>query len=78
MGMVRRRKHSDRSGRITNAAVAAFKAGDERTLHRELRLPPWQVSPLTAVGSCPWPAGSGGERTWADSVALREVLNGHG
>lgn len=60
--------------RVTDAAVAAYKAGDDLTLCRELRLPPWQISPLQVDGDCPWPAGTGGAMTWPDSVALRDEL----
>lgn len=61
-------------GRITPAAVAAYREGDMRTLHKALNLPPWQASPVAAVGPCPWPAGTAGAATWPDSTALREAL----
>lgn len=73
MPTIRRRKHPQTRS-ITAAALAAFKAGDHLTLHRELRLPPWQASPLDAEGACPWRARSAGWQTWPDSVALREGL----
>ncbi len=76
MSTTRRMRRTERFGRITDAAVAAFKAGDVMELHRELRLPPWQVSPLRAQGECPWPENSAAALTWADSVALLEVLSG--
>lgn len=60
--------------RVTAAATAAFKAGDDVTLRSQLRLRPWQVSPLHAVGACPWPANCAGATTWPDSVALRAEL----
>lgn len=78
MAGVRRRRRLEKAGRITQEAIAAFKAGDVIALQRALRLPPWQVSPLTVAGKCPWPPGSGGAITWVDSVGLREALNGHG
>lgn len=74
MATTKRKRRTERSGRITPEAIAAFRAGDARALHRALRLPVFQVSPLYAVGKCPWPAGSGGGMTWADSVALRAEL----
>lgn len=77
MATTRRIKRTERFGRITDAAVTAFKAGNVMELHRELRLPPWQVSPLRAQGKCPWPENSAAALTWADSVALRAVLSGH-
>lgn len=79
MATVRRKKRGAHTGRVTPAAVAAYRAGDWLALHTELRLPPWQVSPLDAVGPCPWPASMAGARTWADSVALRaELERSHG
>lgn len=74
MATLRRRKHTQQSGRVTAEAVDAFDAGDRERLHRELRLPPWQASPLEAEGDCPWSPGSAGGFTWADSVALRAAL----
>lgn len=74
MGTIRRRKHTERTGRVTPAAVAAFRAGDKAALHAELRLRPWQASPIAAVGACPWPASCAGAVAWPQSVALREVL----
>jgi hypothetical protein len=60
--------------RITPEAVAAYRAGDKGELHRLLRLPPWQASPLDAEGECPFPRTSSGHLTWQDSVDLREAL----
>ena len=79
MATIRRRKHGERANRITAAALSAWRAGDSLALHRELRLPPWQASPLIAAGKCPWPSGAGAS-TWADSCALRaelEAAHGH-
>ncbi len=73
MGTIRRRTRTERV-RVTSEAVAAFNNGDAAALHRALRLPPWQASPLIAEGECPWPPGSGGHTTWADSQALRAEL----
>lgn len=74
MTTLHRRKRTEQAGRITQAAVEAFRAGDELALHRALRLPPWQISPLQVDRDCPWPAGTGGAMTWPDSVALRAEL----
>lgn len=74
MGTIRRRKHQQRASRATHEAVEAFRAADRTTLHRFLRLPPWQASPLDAEGDCPWPANCAGALTWTDSVALREEI----
>ena len=60
--------------RITPAAVEAYRAGNRLELHRALNLPPWQPSPLDAVGACPWPPSTAGGRTWAKALELREEL----
>ncbi|RLA18789.1 MAG: hypothetical protein DRQ56_06755 [Gammaproteobacteria bacterium] len=60
--------------RITAEVVAAYRAGDETELHRLLRLPPWQISPLEAEGECPYSRNAAGNGTWQDSVDLREAL----
>ena len=78
MATVRRRRHAERTGRVTAAAHAAWKARDREALHSALRLPPWQPSPLELDGECPWPAGTAAARTWQDSIDLREALRGHG
>ena len=70
----RQRKPRKLRVRVTPAAVAAYKAGDWLTLHRELHLKPWQASPLEAFGECPWLRGSAGARTWQDSISLRNEL----
>lgn len=73
--MARKRQNRNIArSRITPAAVEAYRAGNRLELHRALNLPPWQASPLDAVGACPWPPSSAGGRTWADSVRLREGL----
>ena len=74
MTTIKRKRHTQQVGRITDEAIEAFRSGDELALHRALRLPPWQISPLAAVGECPWPATCGGATSWPDSVALREEL----
>lgn len=61
-------------GRITPAAIEAYRDGDMTRLHNALNLPPWQASPLAAVGPCPWPENSAGAMAWPDSVQLREAL----
>ncbi len=77
MGTRRRRSHNQRQ-RVTDETVALYAAGDKTALHQALRLPPWQVSPLEAVGECPYPPRSGGGNTWAESVALRAELEAQG
>lgn len=59
---------------ITAAALEAFKAGNRKTLHHELRLQPWASSPLDAQGACPWPASCAGAVAWPKAVELRELL----
>ena len=44
------RTPKSRPHRITEAAVEAFRAGDELALHRALGLRPWMPSPLEVVG----------------------------
>lgn len=60
--------------RINAEAHEAWGHADRIALHRALRLPPWQASPLDAVDQCPWPQTTAGAATWADSVSLREGL----
>lgn len=74
MSTPRRRTRAPAAHSITPAAVAAYRSGDQHTLHAELHLPPWQVSPLDAVGDCPWPQNSAGAITWPASAALRAEL----
>lgn len=74
MGTLHRRKRSEQTGRITADAIEAYRAGDVMALQRALRLPPWHVSPLRAVGTCPSPAGDASSETWPAAVALREQL----
>lgn len=71
----RKRKGRGLASRITPEAIAAWSAGDSVALKRALRLPPWQLSPLDAVGDCPWHGLTAGATTWPDSVALREELS---
>lgn len=72
--MARRRTRNLARGRITPAALAAYREGDMRALHKALNLPPWQASPVAAIGLCPWPSGTAGATSWPDSLALREAL----
>lgn len=74
MPTIRHRIPRTQRVRLGLEAVAAYRAGDEMELHRVLRLRPWQVSPLHAVGDCPYSSNSAGGKTWADSVLLREAL----
>ena len=74
MSTPRRRTRAPAAHGITAAALAAFKAGNRKALHHELRLRPWAVSPLDAAGECPWPPTTAGATSWPSSVALREAL----
>jgi len=71
---MKRKPRTPNRTRITPAAVEAYRAGNRLELHRALNLPPWQASPLDAVGACPWPERSAGALSWASSVRLREEL----
>jgi hypothetical protein len=43
---VKRRKSKMKAHQLTPEVFAAFDAGDEYTLRRALKLPPWHASPL--------------------------------
>ncbi|MFT4196764.1 MAG: hypothetical protein QM601_02435 [Pseudoxanthomonas sp.] len=73
MGTIRRKRHSEKSGRITQEAIDAYAAGDWMGVMRALRLPPWQANPLDAVGP-PRTGDTAYALLWGDSVALREAL----
>ncbi|TPM11522.1 hypothetical protein FJ960_01910 [Mesorhizobium sp. B2-3-11] len=61
--------------RITPAAIAAFKAGDEMALHELLGLRPWEISPIGCdEGDSPYPPGSAGHSTWPQAQELRQEL----
>lgn len=70
----KRRPDKARDHRVTPAAVEAFRIGDVAGLRKALALRPWQISPLEAQGTCPWPKGTAAAETWAQSVALRAAL----
>lgn len=72
--MRKRRPRNIARSRITPAALAAYRAGDSQELHKALNLAPWEVSPLEVSGACPWPPGSAGATTWAESKQLLEDL----
>jgi len=74
MSTIKRRTRAPAAHGITAAAVTAYRAADRAALHAELRLQPWAVSPLDAVGVCPWPPTAAGAAAWPQSVALREAL----
>lgn len=74
MASKRKRTTRNLAQRVTARAIAAFAAGDAMTLQRELRLPPWQLSPLDVAGRCLYPPHTSGAITWPDSVALRREL----
>ncbi len=63
------------AAKITPAAVEAFKAGDRSGLHDQLRLKPWQVSPLDVHdGLCPLHPSYVASGTWPQIQALRATL----
>lgn len=71
---LKRRAAKNRS-LITPAAVEAFKVEDWMALHRALGLKPWHVSPLDAVGPCPYrDDGSAGAEFWPLARLLRAQL----
>lgn len=74
MATKRSRKSRTLRARVTPAAVAAYRAKDYAALHAELRLAPWEVSPLDAWGDCPWTGRSAGGDTWGQAVQLRAEL----
>lgn len=74
MATLRKRVTRNQRTRITPECVVAFQAGDEVELHRLLRLPPWQVSPIQATGECCYGKTTAGYATWQDSLALRQAL----
>jgi hypothetical protein len=73
----KRRTPKLRDHRVTEAAVAAFLAGDRLALHRALGLKPWQPSPIDATEAEPpaWAGPMDGWRAgWQLARALREKL----
>jgi hypothetical protein len=61
--------------RITSQALAAYRAGDWLSLHRELNLRPWQPSPLDVGTDAPPGAETNAwAHSWALAVELREEL----
>lgn len=66
-------KRAQRS-RVTPAAVQAFIAEDDDALRELLGLKPWEISPLKAVGQCPFASSSMGARSWPRAQMLREQL----
>ena len=72
---VKIRSHKVRPHRITQEAISAFRAGDQRALHTALDLPPWCPSPLdVSENGCPWPAGSAGATAWPLALKLRSEV----
>ena len=62
------------AAKITPAAVEAYQSGDRCELHDELRLKPWQASPLDVEGPCSYPEGSMIAISWSEIQALRAAL----
>ncbi len=62
---------------INEAALGAFKTGDQEALHRALSLSPWTPSPLKVEGPNPpaWVAPSGPwAKDWRIAWELRQQL----
>jgi hypothetical protein len=69
---VKRRVAKLKAHRITEAAIAAFKAGAWLDLQRALGLKPWEMSPLDA-GPTP-PSWRKTTDDWQQAVELRQAL----
>ena len=73
---VKRRKSKMRAHQFTPEVFAAFDAGDEYTLRRSLKLPPWHASPLDEDLAGPAPYGP--ETCWAisrpDALEIRREI----
>ena len=68
---VKRRVAKVLEHRITDDAVAAYRAGDDLALFRALGLKPWDCSPLHADGQRPdWVTPD----RWAKAAELRTQL----
>jgi hypothetical protein len=65
-----------RAHQLTPEVFAAFEAGDENTLRRALKLPPWHASPLDPDLAGPAPYGQ--TTCWAMSrpaaLAIRQEI----
>ena len=62
--LVKGRRH-----RITDAAIEAYRRGDQVDLHRALGLRLWEISPLDANTPEP-PVGCGPNDAWRESWPL--------
>ena len=70
-------KISRRTAKISPVAVEAFRAGDDDTLCKALRLAPWEgPSPLDIQDGepCPYPEGTAGASWWPRCLELRRAL----
>ena len=72
----KKRKSKMRAYQFTPEVFAAFEAGDEYTLRRSLKLPPWHASPLDTDLAGPAPYGP--ETCWAisrpDALEIRQEI----
>lgn len=69
----RQRVTRNARARITPAAIEAFRSGDDQALTIELRLRPWEASPLDAVGDA-LNDGTAYAESWPQAVELRDGL----
>jgi hypothetical protein len=60
--------------RYSREVLEAFLNEDEEELDRLLGLRPWEVSPLRAIGPCPYQPTTMGFETWPKAQALRAQL----
>ena len=68
-----RRTRSLTAGRITPAAIDAYRAGDDEALRQSLGLKPWQFPTLIAADAVPLGETAGDD--WIEkSKALRKAL----
>lgn len=71
----KRRLPKTRAHRITDAALRAFRGGQIISLHRELGLRLWQVSPIEVDGpDVPANAAPGDKESWALAWELRQQM----
>jgi hypothetical protein len=72
----KRRKSAPKQIGLTEAALEAWKCGDEHTLDRELKVRPWEPSPFDVSRPEPPQTRTGGvwEEGWPRAWRLRQEL----